>query len=287
MPDIVPVILAGGHGKRLRPLTSRHRPKPLLRLFSKYSLLQQTLNRVTGFTPAIIIGADQYAADFLTEAYNINAAIRTIICEPVARSTAAAVIMAALALEHEDPNTVMAVMPSDHMIKNKRIFHDTLIQAAHIAQNERCFVLLGAKAMHSSTRYGYIWTKSGNKIFRFIEKPSKKQAIDIFKCEGRVFWNTGIFCVRVSDFISAAKTYAPKMLQSCRFAYENSIRKDKKVIFNPLLFIQIRARAIDYVIMEHLKEAYCLPLQTRWADIGTWTALYKHLEEEISGKASR
>lgn len=271
---IVPVLLAGGEGKRLRPLTSPSQPKPFLKPFSHLSLLQETLQRGEGFAAPVIICDHLYAARAQAEAKAINLKNTRIIAEPCGRSTAAAIMCAALLLE-KTPDMVMLVMPCDHYIADTKVLRRTILNA-HKAAQDGNVVLFGVKPRSASTRYGYIkvgaQTGGGFPVQQFIEKPDAKTAADLL--QQNAYWNTGMFMCRVDVFVQLMVQYAPDIYNACRAAMLAHTQSELGIFkICPIAYRRIPACAIDYALMEKLPAAMLQPLHTDWHDIGCWASL--------------
>jgi mannose-1-phosphate guanylyltransferase len=230
---IVPVILAGGRGLRLRPLTSRTRPKPFVKLPGIPSMFQNTLRRVSGYAAPLIVTHRDYEDMAKADLRQIGIAARDILCEPDHRGTAAALAMAALALRHDD--VLMLVCPVDHDIQDEALFHQTIEMAALQAQQSMC--LIGARPSGAYTRYGYIRARQG-RLLSFHEKPDRETA-SAYCLSREYLWNTGIFVCRPQDLINLLRRYAPNIL-----AAVDAGKYD-----------QAPSLTIDYAVMDHLQEA--------------------------------
>lgn len=271
-PDIVPVILAGGEGRRLRPLTGASRPKPLLRPFSLHSLLQQTLINASVFAPPVIVCSHSFSKKIMDECSDVQVEPRAIIAEPFQRGTCAAIASAAFFLQKENP--LMLVMPSDHMIASADIFQRAVYSGIeHISVDG--LMIFGCPPVSAATRYGYIRTRQDGEIFRleaFVEKPDPFQARALSKAPG-VFWNTGIFLCRARVFLNLLLQHAPDIFNSVYAAFEQG--ETGEVFFYPDfdLYDAVPSMAVDYAVMEKLTSARVLPLETQWHDVGCWQRL--------------
>lgn len=272
-PKITPVILAGGEGRRLWPLTSASRPKPFLKLFSQNSLLQETVRRVSGFLPPVVVSHHYHGEQAMSELLAAGVQVQHIICEPVGRSTAPAIALAALVLEYT--GHAMLVLPSDHYVQDSEAFRASVTKAAaYLSDNN--LIILGVRPESADPRYGYIRTakhKSGvHEILSFIEKPERTMAEALYK-EPSCFWNSGIFLIRPAYYLSLLKTFEPAVFAAAQAAYDNRSEDEPFIYpdFDP--YIEARSVSVDHAVMERCKSALLMPLETGWRDIGCWSAL--------------
>lgn len=288
--NIVPVILCGGAGTRLWPLSRTSLPKQLLRL-EKHSLLQETVLRAHGeaITAPVLVCADEYEHLVRDQLDEISCPPHTVIVEPVGRNTAPAVTMAALLLEN-DPDTLLLIMPSDHFIRDPKAFATAVHQGAQAAA-DGLLVSFGIEPTSPHTGYGYI--HGGEplpahpgcfSVQNFVEKPDVRAA-QTYLLTGEYYWNGGIFLFSPQTFLRELETFCPDMLTACRAASETAHRQPGRVA--PLLdaYKTIENNSVDYTVMEHTTRAAVVPVHMGWSDVGTWEALWEQTDKDANGNA--
>lgn len=274
--NITPVILAGGKGERLRPLTNVDNPKPFLKLFSEYSLFQETLLRAANMAPPVVVTHHLYAQRVHEEMKAVGVRGR-IIAEPEGKSTAPAIALAALMLEER--NAPMLVMPSDHYIEDTNGFLAS-IAMAHKALGDSAAVLLGAPPRGPETRYGYIRAGHTGRVEAFIEKPDLDHARVLLR-SGLCYWNTGIFMMRPQQYLLYLDAFAPDIYEATDAAYRKSITHASFLHPDGKIYAKNRLAAVDRAIMENIvkgvtattQTATVVPLRAPWQDVGSWGAL--------------
>ncbi|MBA2467714.1 MAG: mannose-1-phosphate guanylyltransferase [Sphingomonas sp.] len=281
---IQPVILAGGSGTRLWPLSTPSRPKHLLSLVGQATLLEQTLDRVGDgrhFAAPLIVCNSIQADDIR----NVASGARLII-EPVARNSAAAICLAAL---QTGPHALLLVMPSDHFIRDSAALLSAVKSGAPFAQAGR-IITLGVVPTRPETGFGYI--KVGQElgpgvhsVDRFIEKPSAAVA-DQFLASGQYLWNAGIFLMKAETLLSEMASFAPQILQCAKAAMEQA-RVDGSDIFpTEQALTDCPSLSIDYAVMEKSSLMTVVPTKMEWTDIGSWGAIHEIAEKDENGNSA-
>ena len=287
-PKLVPVILAGGSGSRLWPLSREDYPKQFLPLLhSTHSLFQQTIMRLGQnangaiSTPALIIGQEQHRYIIAEQLRQIGENHATIILEPVARNTAPAIAVAAHYARREyGDDAMLLVMPADHHIQDNSAFHTAIMHAKHVAERGyiTCF---GAKPTHAETGYGYIQAGSSLgdststhafSVGAFIEKPPLALAEE-YCVDDCYYWNSGMFCMPASLYLRELRHYQPKMTSALTYVVNLWQEGDEFIRLPEQAYSAVPADSIDYAVMEHTQCAAVLPFDCGWSDVGSWQAL--------------
>ncbi len=287
---IHPVILSGGSGTRLWPLSRKHYPKQLLALTSDKSLLQETLARVSGegFEAPLVICNTEHRFSVAEQLREMDLTARDIILEPVGRNTAPAAAIAAMALRAIDAEATIALLPSDHLIGDRQAFLQAIRTAALAADNDY-LVTFGIKPTGPETGYGYM--RNGAEISaapgcfsveRFIEKPDAENAAKMIAAGGHV-WNSGIFLFKASAYLRELKALQPDLYDICEKSLAATSRDLDFSRLDSAAFETCPSISIDYAVMEHTRKACVVPVDMGWSDIGSWSELWKVSDKDDQG----
>lgn len=280
-PAVYPVILSGGTGTRLWPLSRTLRPKQLLQLTSEKSMLQETVARVAGegFGPPTILCNDEHRFLIAEQLRDMETTPRALVLEPIGRNTAPAATVAALLLAEDDPQAVMILLPSDHRIGDVPSFQravETAVAAARLG----LLVTFGIPASSPEVGYGYIHrgepveeVPGCFRIDRFIEKPDLATA-QTYVGNPNYAWNSGMFVFRVDVFIEEVRQFAPDMLALCEQALAEAVTDSDFLRLASAPFSAITGESIDYAVMEHTRKGAIVPAEMEWNDVGSWSALW-------------
>jgi len=291
MEKIYTLIMAGGSGTRFWPRSKVAKPKQYLNLFGSESLLQSTIKRFETFTDDrnIYIVSSKAQAQVLEEQTPMLPK-ENLIYEPVGKNTLPCIGLAAMFAERENPDGIMVVSPSDHLIKDEELFRDTVLAAAKIAWEKDGIVTIGITPTYPATGYGYVKTgenfTDGEKIRqfkveRFVEKPDEKTAKNYLK-QGGFYWNSGLFIFKISVFLEAVKQFTPDLY--------TDLRKIQADLGNPsfeqtldTIYRAVESISVDYGIMEHAKNIYLVEGNFDWNDLGSWESVYLADKKDENG----
>jgi mannose-1-phosphate guanylyltransferase len=287
MPNVIPVILCGGSGTRLWPISRETYPKQFVELSSSGTLFQQTVKRcansISDVAPVVICNeAHRFiVAEQLLESSCENA---TILLEPEGKNTAPAIALAAL-IQTQDP--ILVIMPSDHIIFDTKIFKEAISNAINLASKDY-IVTLGVQPAHPAIGYGYIKAgtslEAGYNVEHFIEKPPLESAKEFIK-DGGYFWNAGIFVFKSSVYLAALEKHAPEILNCCHEAILKAEKDMDFVRINKDSFLPCPSISIDYAVMEHAQLVAVVPLMAGWSDVGSWNSWWDMLDKCERGNA--
>ncbi|MBN4073781.1 MAG: mannose-1-phosphate guanylyltransferase/mannose-6-phosphate isomerase [Gammaproteobacteria bacterium] len=300
MTTIQPVILSGGSGSRLWPLSREHYPKQLLALVGKNSLLQDTVDRldqdnasdITARNPLLVCN-EEHRFLVAEQLRQIDVSASSIILESVGRNTAPALTLAALAVSQKGNDDVMLVMPADHVIRDAGAFHDAIFEGAQLA-NDGVLVTFGIVPSHAETGYGYI--KSGasaganGKAFvveKFVEKPDVEMAM-AYLASGDYFWNSGIFMMRASAWLKAIECFRSDISDVCRASFDKGTEDNDFFRADSETFKACPSDSIDYAVMEKATgddgfPVAVIPIDVGWSDVGAWSSLWDVSERDGEG----
>jgi mannose-1-phosphate guanylyltransferase / mannose-6-phosphate isomerase len=290
---IHPVILSGGSGTRLWPMSRTLYPKQLLTLLGEDSLLQQTVRRVADhdrFAAPLLVANEEHRFIIAEQLREIVGAPRALLLEPVGRNTAPAACIAALALDETEPNALMLLMPSDHMIEDQEAFVGAIERAAPAARGG-ALVTFGITPERAETGYGYIRRGQAlaalDGVFRvaeFVEKPGPEQA-QAFLAAGEHFWNGGIFLFPAALYLQELERLRPDIVAACRQALAEATRDADFIRLGKQAFAACPADSIDYAVMEQTHHAAVVPVGMGWSDVGSWDALWEISAKDAAGNS--
>jgi mannose-1-phosphate guanylyltransferase/mannose-6-phosphate isomerase len=289
---LVPVILSGGAGTRLWPLSRELHPKQLLVLTGKRTMLQQTALRLEGLETAAPIVVCNEAHRFLVAEQLRQLALtpQAIVLEPVGRNTAPAIALAAhAALRLSAGEPLLLVLPADHVIRDTVAFHKAIRMALPAAEQGR-LVTFGIVPRSPETGYGYIHRgEAAGEVYGiagFVEKPTLERARE-FVASGDYYWNSGMFMFRARRYLEELERWAPDMARCCRAAYESGKADLDFTRVDAKSFAACPGDSIDYAVMEKTADAVVVPLDAGWSDVGSWAALHEASDLDAEGNVAR
>jgi mannose-1-phosphate guanylyltransferase/mannose-6-phosphate isomerase len=295
MPATIhPVILCGGSGTRLWPMSRRALPKQFLQLVSERSMLQETVLRLSGLdcAPPIIIGNGEHRFLVAEQLREIGVEPAAHVLEPAGRNTAPAVAIAALWLYEHDPQGVLLVLPADHLIREVARFQEAARQAARLAA-AGLLVTFGIAPDSPATGYGYIergpsldGEPGAFRAARFIEKPDRDRAQDM-TASGRFSWNSGMFAFSPQRFLEELERHRPDILSGARGAWQKAQRDLDFIRLDRDSFAACPAESVDYAVMEKTDAAAVIPVDIGWSDVGSWSTLWEVGAKDARGNVVR
>lgn len=294
MDKLYTLIMAGGSGTRFWPRSKTARPKQYLNLFGNDSLLQSTIKRFSLFSQPeniyIVSGKSQAA---VLETQTTMLPKKNLIYEPVGKNTLPCIGLAAMFAEKENPDGIMVVSPSDHLIENDKLFSETVLAGAKIADEQNGIVTIGISPSYAATGYGYVKTAediTGSakikqfKVERFVEKPDEKTATDYLK-QGGFYWNSGLFIFKISVFLDAVEQFAPALYADLR-KIQNSLGSPSFEQTLDTIYRAVESISVDYGIMEHAKNIYLVEGNFVWNDLGSWESVYQTSAKDENGNVA-
>lgn len=290
---LVPVILSGGAGTRLWPLSRELLPKQLLALTGERTMLQETAARLAGFpgvTGPLVVCNEAHRFLVAEQLREMGLAPAAILLEPQGRNTAPAIALAAhAALAAFEEDVLLLVLPADHTLRDLSSFQ-TAIRLAAEAGAANQLVAFGIVANAPETGYGYIRRAKDAgavaPIVQFVEKPSLERARE-FVASGEYFWNSGMFLFGARRYLDELARHAPDIAEVCERASATAVRDQDFTRIDGAVFAQCRSDSVDYAVMEKTRDAVMVPLDAGWSDVGSWAALHEVLPADERGNVAR
>lgn len=289
---VVPVILCGGSGTRLWPLSRSDKPKQLLRLVGQHTMLQETALRLRSLeldiAPPIIVCNERHALAVAAQVSSLGDPVGALVLEPIGRNSAPAATVAALEVRAQltDTSPLLLVVPADHVIGDTPAFAAAIRSALAPAAAGR-LTAFGVVPTHAATGYGYVRKGADHgewsEVAQFVEKPDEVTASAYLE-SGRYLWNSGMFLFTVDAWLNELARHAPGMLAACEKAVAGAARADSFVRLAES-FRDCPADSIDYAVMEKTARAAVVPLAADWSDVGSWASLHDALPKDASGNA--
>ncbi|CAE6898796.1 MULTISPECIES: mannose-1-phosphate guanylyltransferase/mannose-6-phosphate isomerase [Pseudomonas] len=287
---MTPIILSGGSGSRLWPLSRKLYPKQFLALTGEQTLFQQTLQRLSieGMQPPVLVSNQEHRFIVQEQLEQIGQQAQLLLLEPFGRNTAPAVAMAALQLLAEGRDELMLVLPADHVLDDQQAFRQALALAT-VAAEKGEMVLFGVPANRPETGYGYILGETDGelpdgvaRVSSFVEKPDAKRASEYVE-SGNYYWNSGMFLFRASRFLEELKQHDVDIYDTCLLALERSQREGEQIAIDPATFACCPDNSIDYAVMEKTDRACVVPLSAGWNDVGSWSSIWEVHDKDAAG----
>jgi len=277
---IVPVILLGGSGSRLWPVSRKNYPKQFLTLIGDQTMLQTTLSRlqgIDGLDSTIVVCNENHRFTTAEQLHEIGHDLGDIILEPMGKNTAPAVVIAALRALQKQEDVLLLVLPADHLIADIAAFQAAVAKATDVAKDDH-LVTFGIVPDKAETGYGYV--KRGDvltdgiyHVDQFVEKPDLATA-ESYLQSGDFYWNSGMFLFKASVFLAEVERFVPQMLTSCQAALDDATHDLDFIRLGEEAFSSCPSDSIDYAVMEKTQNAVTVPLDAGWNDVGTWDALW-------------
>lgn len=288
---IFPVIMCGGNGSRLWPLSRNAFPKQFLSLNSSQTMLQDTISRISQLdsNSPLFICNEQHRFIVAEQLRQSQCSNSGILLEPVGRNTAPAIALSAFKALEQNNDALLLVLAADHVIQNQSSFLQSVAAASVLAEQGK-LVTFGIVPTEPHTGYGYIRQGSkfgeGYEVAEFVEKPDLSTAQD-YLASGNYLWNSGMFLFKASRYLEELRTFRPDIYDVCQKAFVRAktdldfIRVDKDI------FASCPEESIDYAVMEHTQDAVVIPMDAGWSDVGSWSSLWDVTDKDIHGNTNR
>ena len=288
---IHPVIMSGGAGSRLWPLSRQLYPKQLLPLAGARTMIQETAARVKGshFAAPLVVCNQEHRFLIAEQLRELGAQDPTVVLEPVGRNTAPVAAVASLILAEADPAALVLLMPADHVVEDRKSFAQA-VEIAAAAAREGAIATFGIKAKGPEIGYGYIQrgeamaVKGSYRVKRFVEKPDRADA-QAYVDAGDYFWNGGIFVFRAATYLEELARFEPAIAAQCREAVAKGRCDLDFFRLDEAAFSASPSKSIDYAVMEHTSHAVVVPVDMGWSDVGSWQSLWEIAERDGSGNS--
>ena len=290
MRKVLPFILCGGAGTRLWPLSREAYPKQFHRLAGPETLFQQTCRRLSGplFGELFVLSNHRHRFLIAEQLEELGALTKNLVLEPVSRNTGPAACIAALIASRADPEALVLLAPSDHMIADPTAFASAIETGVEAAE-KGALITFGVEPDCPHTGYGYVETEPSNqpdrKVKRFVEKPSLKAAEEYLDAGG-FYWNAGIFLFKAATMLDLIATHAPEILNACT-ASLNAATEDLTFRVLNGSYKEAPAISLDYAVAEKAPNMRCVPLKTSWSDVGSWSAVWSFMDKDAAGNVVR
>jgi mannose-1-phosphate guanylyltransferase/mannose-6-phosphate isomerase len=293
-PKLFPVVISGGAGTRLWPLSTNDRPKQFHALGSDQTLIQDTVRRLIDAAgldvqAPILASSGRHLALIQEQMAEIGCTPSAVILEPFGRNTAPVAMAAALAVEALDPEALVLLMPSDHVIGRPEVFARAVAEAAPVAMSH--IVVFGVQPSSPETGFGYI--EAGEvlqgavrAVAGFVEKPDLETAKGYLE-RGRHLWNAGLFLFSPRVLMAEMERLKPDVASSVRRAMSEGRAQPRMIELDPEAFAACPSISLDYAVMEHTEKAAVMPVDPAWADIGSWSSLWEQGDKDDSGNVTR
>lgn len=293
---LYPVVIAGGSGTRLWPLSRALYPKQFLSLDGKETMLQSTIGRLDGLdcVAPLVICNEKHRFIAAEQLQSLDKLTGNIILEPVARNTAPAIALAALIAckDNPDQNPLLLILAADHIIEEKQLFQDTVLSAIPLAEKGK-LVTFGIVPDAPETGYGYIRRGEVNHtqiqvdsvafdVDAFVEKPDIDTAMKYIS-GGNYYWNSGMFLFQARRYIEELEKFRPDILQACQEAIDNAQMDNDFIRIDKQAFVSCPEESIDYAVMENTTDAVVLPMNVGWSDVGSWSSLWDISNRDSEG----